>query len=121
MWYHPLILDVVNYYINQLKPISENAGIQLSQLLNNVFDMPGVLTNKDNESNDEDWKLIMQTVKDAFDNFESFRKTEGNMLLGELEKLCYSILSKLTEIEPYEELRLQNIKEKINKELSNFE
>jgi uncharacterized protein (TIGR00255 family) len=85
-----------------------------------VFDMPGVLTNKDNESNDEDWKLILQTVKDAFDNFESFRKIEGNMLLGELEKLCHSILAKLTEIEPYEELRIQNIKEKISKELSNL-
>jgi uncharacterized protein (TIGR00255 family) len=116
----PINADVVTYYINQLKPISENAGIELSQLLNNVFDMPGVLTNKDNESNDEDWKLILQTVKDAFDNFESFRKTEGNMLLGELEKLCRSILAKLTEIEPYEELRIQNIKEKINKELSNL-
>lgn len=116
----PINTDVVTYYVNQLKSISEQSNIELSQLLNNVFDMPGVISNKDSETNDEDWKQIFNTVKSAFDNFETFRNIEGNMLLGELEKLCHSIMNKLSEIEPYEEARIKFVKDKITKELSSI-
>jgi len=116
----PINTDVVTYYVNQLKSISEKSNIELSQLLNNVFDMPGVISNKDSETNDEDWKQIFNTVKSAFDNFETFRNIEGNMLLGELEKLCHSIMNKLNEIEPYEDARIKFVKDKITKELSNI-
>ena len=116
----PINTDVVTYYVNQLKSISEQSNIELSQLLNNVFDMPGVISNKDSETNDEDWKQIFNTVKSAFDNFETFRNIVGNMLLGELVKLCHSIMNKLSEIEPYEEARIKFVKDKITKELSSI-
>jgi len=113
----PINHDVADYYISEIRKISAKNGLNENSLLNNIFDLPNIIQPKEEDNNEEDWKIILQTIHSAFADFEGFRKREGEVIANELSGLCKSIYSKLAELEPFEETRVRNIRQKIAKEL----
>jgi uncharacterized protein YicC (UPF0701 family) len=59
-------------------------------------------------------------VQSAFLKFDEFRKQEGDMVSNELVKMCRKIEDIMNELEPFENERIEIIKERLNKELSKF-
>lgn len=116
----PLNKDLALYYLNEVKQLSQESGWTETSLLNNIFMVPNILQVNEEAHNEEDWKLIMQTVRNAYEQFDVFRLTEGKVLGNELSKMAASILQKMISLAPFEEERLQTIKDRIQRDLASL-
>lgn len=116
----PLNRELALYYLNEVNDLAKESGWEPKSLLNNIFMVPNVLQPTDDTPDDEDWKQILQAVKLAFDQFDSFRQTEGAALYAELSKMSAGILQRMMALAPFEQERLQTVKERILKDLQSL-
>ena len=118
----PINQDVAQFYLQEINKIATQTGMESQHLFKSVFDFPGIIQSKEEEgTNEEDWKLIVNTVNNALVEFNNFRVREGENLCVELSTLCNSIHSKLKALAPFETARVEFIKNKIAKELSSLQ
>ncbi|MDP1728133.1 MAG: YicC/YloC family endoribonuclease [Bacteroidota bacterium] len=113
----PVNQEVAAYYLAEIKKMSIGTGWAPEQLLNNVFTIPNIIQANEDTPGDDDWKEILKVVQLAYTEFDQFRCDEGNMLAGELKKMCRSVAEKLDELTPFEEERISTVKERILKDL----
>lgn len=113
----PINHDVAAFYLAELEKISSSKNISTKDLFTSIFDFPNIVSSKENENSENDWNQILLTVKNAFVDFDSFRKKEGEMLCVELENICLSIEDKLNQIQKFESKRIESIKQRITKEI----
>jgi uncharacterized protein (TIGR00255 family) len=79
--------------------------------------VPNVLQASEETPDEEDWKQILSTVRSAYEQFDIFRVKEGAVLGNELSKMSAGILSKMQSLTPFEEERLNTVKERIQRDL----
>lgn len=109
--------DVAAYYLNELKDIAQHQQLKTEQLFHSVFDFPNIVQPKEEENNDEDWKLIVQTAHKALEDFNTYRRTEGLALEKELLLLNEQIKTKTNELGSFEEERIKRLRQKLATEL----
>lgn len=120
--YLPINQDVAQFYLTQINNLSSQANIPSNQLFKSIFDFPGIIQSKEDEgTNEDDWKIIVNTVNNALVEFNKFRTREGEILAAELINLCQSIQGKLIALAPFETARIENVRAKIAKELSSLQ
>jgi uncharacterized protein (TIGR00255 family) len=118
----PINQDVAQFYLQEINKIAIQTGMESQHLFKSVFDFPGIIQSKEEEgTNEDDWKLIVNTVNNALVEFNNFRVREGDNLSLELSALCNSIHSKLRALAPFETARVEFIRNKIAKELSSLQ
>lgn len=118
----PINQDVAQFYLAEINKVADQAGITNTQLFKSIFDFPGIIQSKEDEgTNEEDWKVVVNTVNNALAEFNKFRLREGENLSTELSNLCNSIHSKLKLLEPFETARVEFIRNKIAKELNSLQ
>ena len=118
----PINQDVAQFYLQEINKIATQTGMESQHLFKSVFDFPGIIQIKEEEgTNEEDWKIIVNTVNNALVEFNNFRVREGDNLSLELSTLCNSIHSKLKALAPFETARVEFIRNKIAKELSSLQ
>lgn len=118
----PINQDVVKFYLNQINDLATQTNMPSNQLFKSIFDFPGIIQSKEDEgTNEEDWKIIVNTVNNALVEFNKFRVREGEILATELIGLCQSIQNKLIALAPFEIARIENVRTKIAKELSSLQ
>lgn len=120
--YLPINQDVAQFYLTQINNLSSQTNIPSNQLFKSIFDFPGIIqSNEDEGTNEDDWKIIVNTVNNALVEFNKFRTREGEILATELINLCQSIQGKLIALAPFETARIENVRAKIAKELSSLQ
>jgi len=118
----PINQDVAQFYLQEINKIATQTGMESQHLFKSVFDFPGIIQSKEEEgTNEEDWKIIVNTVNNALVEFNNFRVREGDNLSLELSTLCNSIHTKLKALAPFETARVEFIRNKIAKELSSLQ
>ena len=116
----PINRELALYYLNEVKALAEESGWESKNLLNNIFVIPNVLQPNDDTPDEEDWKLILEAVKLAFEQFDQFRLTEGAALYKELSNMGSGILQRMQALLPFEQERLQTVKDRILKDLQSL-
>lgn len=111
--------DLIRSYINELKDCA-NDGPEF-EYLKMAVRLPEAISSKPDELNDEEWKFLEQLVKEALSKFKEFRESEGLTLKSELLKYVQNIEQSLTEVIPYEEGRMETVKERFQKALQEFD
>ncbi|PZU87826.1 MAG: YicC family protein [Chryseobacterium sp.] len=111
--------DVVKNYMSQLREVGSDAPE--FELLKMAVRMPDVLSTKSSELEDAEWNSLLEVVQESISRFIEFRKTEGNQLAEEIEKIVKNIESNLNQVAQYEEERIQPIKDRYLSALKNFE
>lgn len=120
--YLPINQDVANFYLTQINTLATESNMPSNQLFKSIFDFPGIIQSKEDEgTNEDDWKIIVNTVNNALVEFNKFRTREGEILATELISLCQSIQNKLIALAPFETARIENVRAKIAKELSSLQ
>jgi uncharacterized protein (TIGR00255 family) len=103
-------------YIRQIEELKKVAGID-GDSLSAALRMPDVLRADREELPEDEWLAVRACVDNAIQAFTDFRKQEGKSIevdfLGRIE----SIRAMLIEIEPFEEERLQTVKDRMMKNL----
>lgn len=109
---------LVETYIHQLKEIAEKTNSKTEDFLSIAMRMPDVFKQEREELDEEEWKYVMQKTGEAIATLNQFREDEGKVLLKDFTERIGIILTLLKEIELLEQLRIQQIREKIKKNIS---
>lgn len=110
---------LIDSYMNELRNIASDAPE--FEYLKMAVRLPDAITSRPDELTDGEWESLARIVNNAVDKFEDFRKTEGKTLHLELEKNIKNIDKYLSEVIPFEEVRIQSVKERYQKSLKEFE
>lgn len=111
--------DIVKNYMDQLRAVASDAPE--FEYLKMAVRMPDVLSTKNSELEENEWKSLLAVVQDSVTKFIEFRQTEGNNLAEEIEKIVQNIENNLNQVGQYEEERIQPIKDRYQSALKNFE
>lgn len=111
--------DMAEAYYSQLRDLSVKLGVnEPSDYLQIIMRLPEVMHTASNEVPDEEWIKVVNGVSEAALAVDAFRIQEGAVLERDFKTRVTKILDLLKEVEVYEGLREQNIREKLRRELS---
>ena len=111
--------ELVQSYITELKSLAGDGPD--FEYLKMAIRMPDVISTKSEVLNEAEWKFLKELVEDAISKFNNFRKTEGNILHEELKRNIQNIEKYLSEVIPYESVRLEGVKERYQNTLKEFD
>lgn len=110
----PINRDAFAYYYKELKSLQLELGIDNGDLTASILRMPDVTKVQDSsEVSDDDWTIVLQTIEQAIQQFNSFREQEGVSLYNMFREKLDAIATLLSEVEPYEQSRIEKIKARI--------
>lgn len=104
---------VVKDYLDQLSEIADERNLNSADLLSSVMRLPDTVSTEKNELGDEEWEAVKIAVEKAITELDSFRVQEGEALEKDLRESILSIRSGLAKVEPFEQGRIDRIKERI--------
>ncbi len=111
--------NLIDSYMNELRSIASDGPD--FEYLKMAVRLPDAITSRPDELCEGEWEKLAAIVNNALDRFEEFRKTEGKILHEELERNIQNIDKYLSEVIPFEEVRIQSLKERYQKSLKEFE
>jgi uncharacterized protein (TIGR00255 family) len=82
-------------------------------LLSVILSIPDVLQNEKAEFEETDWAILAEGIESALRSVEEFRTAEGNILETDMRARVQLILDLLNSIDPFEQNRLNDIRERI--------
>ena len=117
--YTPINREAFAYYYKELTDLQKELGWANNQdIVGAIMRMPDVTKSQEtNEINNEEWAVVMQTIEEAISQFNAFRKQEGASLYQMFCEKLDAIANLLTEVEPYEQSRVEKIKARIEANL----
>ena len=106
--------SVVKNYFNQLSEISAELGLPVNELtLQMVMQLPEVVKTSREELDENEWKIILATIREALKALDVFRLQEGLSLYNDTIINLKAITSLLEQIKPYEQERTDKVKDRI--------
>lgn len=109
----------VSYY-NELSSLARELGASEENLLSVVMKMPEVTRLSKEEITGEDWNLIFTALNEALQQLDEFRKHEGQLLERDFILRIETIQSLLSEVEPFEQNRNLQLREKLRNSFADF-
>lgn len=115
----PINREAFAYYYKELTALQTELGIHNTQdILATIMRMPDVTKVQDStDVNEEEWVLVLQTLNDAIAQFNAFRQQEGLSLYQMFCDKLDAIATLLTQVETYEQGRVEKIKARIEANL----
>lgn len=111
--------DLVTSYIDELKKIAGDGPD--FEYLKMAIRMPDVISSKADVLSEDEWIFLIEILNESLTKFENFRTTEGVILQDELERNIRKIETFLSQVEPYEDVRMDSVKERYRKSLNEFD
>ncbi len=112
--------ELLYLYYNQLKTAATSLNDNGNNLLQLALNFPEVIRYEEDVISDQEWKHLQGTFTQAMDNFQTFRKDEGNVLQKDLELRIKNILQGLALVEEQDPKRIPAIKERIAQLLEEY-
>jgi uncharacterized protein (TIGR00255 family) len=111
--------ELIESYQSQLKDLSFTNDN--SDFLSVVMRMPDVLINEKPILDENEWKDISLTIKNAISKFKEFRNQEGTAMGEELANRVNAIKNELVKVEDFEEERILKVKDRLKENLDKLE
>lgn len=108
-------------YYHQIKSLlADLKDENKDELLSVILRIPDVIQSERAEFEENDWGLVAEGIEKALKSVEEFRAAEGNILETDMRARLQTILDLLVSIEPYENNRLNDIRERIRSGFQNI-
>jgi len=105
--------ELAKEYHQQLQVLSSALKEQQVNLFAEVLKMPDIIKTDKKELNEEDWKLVKETIFEAIQSMQQFRKDEGKSIAKDFNSQINSISKKLDEVKLHDTERIEGIKNRI--------
>ena len=106
-----------NYYQQLIALASSNneAAPSMVEMMPNILRMPDILVKQDQTEilSEEEWAVARQAIDSALDALVDFRRQEGEALAKKFSEKIDNIEALLKSIEPYENSRVEKIRQRI--------
>ena len=115
----PINREAFAYYYRELIALQKELGWANNQdIVAAILRMPDVTKVQDSsEVNEEEWAVVLQTIEEAVKQFNAFREQEGASLYQMFCEKLDAIATLLSEVEPYEQSRVEKIKARMEANL----
>lgn len=113
--------DLVKRYYEDLMSIANDADISNKDeidFLSIAMKMPDVMRSEKEALSKEDGLVYSELVAEAVKQFNAFRIEEGKSLQNDIFSNIKTITNLLSEVEPFEQERIETVKERIQKNLA---
>jgi uncharacterized protein (TIGR00255 family) len=105
-------------YIEQLSKIARELDILDSErLLDIAMRLPDSLVSEKSDPDEKEWNSILNVVYSALDLMKAHQSNEGKALESDIKSHIINIASILDKVEPYENERTENLKERLQQNL----
>lgn len=109
--------QLLDMYVKQLQDYANQNNLT-TDVLAIAMRIPDVTKpNENSQLSDEDWETLKNTVMQAIEQFNSFRRQEGNALQNMFTEKLNAILALLSQVEPLEKERIQKIRTRLEDNL----
>lgn len=110
--------SVVESYYQQIRQLSENIGIEVpSNWFEVLLRLPDTMKTETIELDENEWLEIRKTIAEAVGQLREFRIQEGKSLEAVFNARIAHIGELLTQIEPFEQERVEKIKTRLQENL----
>lgn len=110
--------SVLKDYLNQLQEVIDEYAFKTSDLLSTLIRLPDTVISEKMELLDEEWETVKSAIEKCLNDVDKFRIQEGKALETDLRKRIKIIDEKSKAIKPFEQDRVNRVKEKILSNLS---
>jgi uncharacterized protein (TIGR00255 family) len=115
--------DLLQYYFNELERAADRVGAAKNDLFRLALQMPDVIQQGARSEEEETqlpvpWETVTELLQEAIYNLNRFRSDEGKALTSEIMSYIDRIRILLAEIDKFDPVRLENIRERIRMHLS---
>lgn len=112
---------VVKGYFADLSKISHELQLPVNErLLQIIMRLPDTVKVNYETLEEEEWQLLHTHINAAMDAVEQFRLQEGKALAADLKANLAAIMQLLEEIKPFEQQRIETIKNRLNDNLESL-
>jgi len=109
---------ILKSYFNQLSKISADLNLPIDQnTLQSAMRLPDVVKTEYQTLDEEEWGIILENIKNAIADIDTFRVQEGNALHIDIVRNIEFIQSLLTQIEPFEGQRIEALRIRLTENL----
>jgi len=113
--------ELATQYFEALKALNNSWESQTQDYLSLVLKMPDVLAVQHEALTDAEMEFVLKLVKEAAEQLQLFRKQEGKALAQDLVANIEAIKTNLDAIAPFEQERVNQVKERIQKGLASID
>lgn len=107
-------------YIQEIKILTEEEKVPSGDIVSAVLRMPNVVMPLEEELNEAEYAVVVNTLNEALAKFHAFRQQEGQSLEIDMATRIKNIKSNLEKIAPHEANRIVKIKERMMRHLEEF-
>lgn len=113
---------VFTSYYNQLKDISSenNLNIDNENIIHPILKLPDVLSSEDENVLENEWNFIKALIGEVLEKIDEFRIQEGKALEEDIIEKIKNIEMLLPDIEKFEDERIDNVKQRLEKKLAMY-
>ena len=105
---------MVKSYFSQLSELSNELGLPVNEhILPIIMQLPDVVKTTRDEPDENEWKIVIATIREALTALDNFRLQEGLSLRKDIITNLNTITTLLEQIAPYELERTAKVKERI--------
>lgn len=113
--------ELATQYFESLKALNQSWGTQTQDYLSIVLKMPEVLSVQQEDLTEVESEFVLGLVREAAQQLQVFRLQEGQSLAIDLLANIEAIKALLSAITPFEQERVNQVKERIQKSLANID
>lgn len=106
---------VVSEYMQQLRNVVQTGSSNDVELLKMAVKMPDALKTEREELNEDEWEEIYVNIKEAIKDLIQYRIDEAASLEDDFKLRIKNIQSFLTEVNSFDEARIEFVKERLRK------
>ena len=107
-------------YFNELQEIHETIGAPTGDLASAILRIPNVVSSRDEEISDEEWKVVESIMAKAVESLNAFRADEGRAMYKDLMSSRDIIANGIAKVEPFEDERMERLKERLIRNLNEY-
>ena len=107
-------------YFNELQEIHETIGAPTGDLATAILRIPNVVSSRDEEISDEEWKVVESIMAKAVESLNAFRADEGRAMYKDLMSSRDIIANGIAKVEPFEDERMERLKERLIRNLNEY-
>jgi len=85
-----------------------------------ILKLPDVVQSAREDITENDWLLVRAGIEHALAQVDEFRSGEGQVLAGDVKKRIQLIIKYLLEVEPFEQQRMADIRDKMIRDFSTY-
>ncbi len=112
--------ELAMVYHQQLKQLAQLLQENNADLMDQVLKMPDVIKNDRKELDEEEWGKVKAVIRKALEAIQQYRNDEGKSLETAFRNHIGVISAKLNQVEQLDKRRMENVRERIQKNLNEF-